>query len=226
MPYPKNLLNPRENLALDLRPHWWYFSRHIITGIPLLILWILQFRLDDGTGRDVARGVLGVLTIIWAIWLGLKLLSWLRTYFVVTDQRVVYRTGVLARHGVEIPLDRINNINFHQGMWERMIGAGDLDIQSAGDEGTTQFQNVRHPDGVQQEIYRQMENDATRDAGRGADAVGQAVAKAMADQGAKSGGGGGQTVPEQIQALADLRDKGHITPEEFEQKKAQLLEKM
>lgn len=224
MPYPKNLLNPRENLALDLRPHWWYFSKHILTGIPLLILWILQFRLDDGTGRDIARGVLGVLTIIWAIWLGIKLLSWLRTYFVVTDQRVVYRTGVLARHGVEIPLDRINNINFHQGMWERMIGAGDLDIQSAGDEGTTQFENVRHPDGVQQEIYRQMEQDATRDAGRGADAVGQAVAKAMADLG--GGGKSSQSVPEQIEALADLRDKGHITPEEFEQKKAQLLEKM
>jgi uncharacterized membrane protein YdbT with pleckstrin-like domain len=225
MPYPKNLLNPRENLALDVRPHWWYFSKHILTGIPLFILWILSFRLDDGTGRDISRGVLGVLTIIWAIWLGVKLLEWLRTYFVVTDQRVVYRTGVLARHGVEIPLDRINNINFHQGIWDRLIGAGDLDIQSAGDEGTTVFQNVRHPDGVQQEVYRQMEADATRDAGRGADAVGEAVAKAMSAQG---GGGskGGQSVPEQIEALADLRDKGHITPAEFEQKKAQLLEKM
>jgi len=224
MPYPKNLLNPRENLALDLRPHWWYFSKHILTAVPLLILWILQFRLDDGTGRDILRGFLGVLTIIWAIWLGIKLLSWLRTYFVVTDQRVIYRTGILSRHGVEIPLDRINNINFHQGIWERIIGAGDLDIQSAGEEGTTLFENVRHPDGVQQEIYRQMENDATRDAGRGADAVGKAVAQALSESG--GGRGGGQSVPEQIEALAALRDKGHITPEEYERKKAELLEKM
>jgi uncharacterized membrane protein YdbT with pleckstrin-like domain len=228
MPYPKNLLNPRENLALDLRPHWWFFSKHILTGVPLFILWILSFRLDDGTGRDVANAVLGVLTIVWAIWLGVKLLSWLRTYFVVTDQRVVYRTGVIARHGVEIPLDRINNSNRHQRVWERMMGAGDLDIQSAGDEGTTVFENVRHPDGVQQEVYRQMESDATRDAGRGADAVGEAVAKAMTQQGSGGGGGGGggQTVPEQIAALADLRDKGHITAAEYEQKKTQLLEKM
>jgi uncharacterized membrane protein YdbT with pleckstrin-like domain len=228
MPYPKNLLNPRENLALDLRPHWWFFSKHILTGIPLFILWILTFSIQD---NDIQRGaavVLGVATIVWAIWLGVKLLSWLRTYFVVTDQRVVYRTGVIARHGVEIPLDRINNINFHQGVWERMIGAGDLDIQSAGDEGTTLFENVRHPDGVQQEVYRQMENDAARDAGRGADAMGEAVAKAMSQQQPQQpqGGGGGQTVPEQIAALADLRDKGHITPAEYEQKKAQLLEKM
>jgi uncharacterized membrane protein YdbT with pleckstrin-like domain len=221
MPYPKHLLNDRENLALDLRPHWWYFSKHILTGIPLLILWILHFRLDGGTVKDVARGTLGVITIVWAIWLFTKFVSWARTYFVVTDQRVVYRTGVFARHGVEIPLERINNINFHQGMWERLIGAGDLEIQSAGEAGTTRFENVRHPDGVQQEIYRQMEHDATRDAGRGADAVGRAVADALDKH-----SGGGQSVPEQIEALARLRDQGHITPAEYEQKKAELLAKM
>jgi uncharacterized membrane protein YdbT with pleckstrin-like domain len=222
MPYPKHLLNDRENLALDLRPHWWYFSKHILTGIPLLILWILQLRLDDGTVRDISQGILGVLTIAWAIWLLMKFVSWTRTYFVVTDQRVVYRTGVVSRHGVEIPLDRINNINFHQGVWEHLIGAGDLEIQSAGESGTTLFENVRHPDGVQQEIYRQMERDATRDAGRGADAVGKAVADAFD----RHGGGAGQTVPEQIEALARLRDQGHITAAEYEKKKTELLEKM
>ncbi|HEY8218417.1 MAG TPA: PH domain-containing protein [Acidimicrobiia bacterium] len=221
MPYPKHLLNDRESLALDLRPHWWYFSKHILTGIPLLILWILLTRLGSGTGKDISKGFLGVLTILWAIWLLLKFISWTRTYFVVTDQRVIYRTGVISRHGVEIPLERINNINFHQGIWERVIGAGDLEIQSAGEQGTTLFENVRHPDGVQQEIYRQMESDATRDAGRGADAVGKAVADAL-----QKHGGGGQSVPEQIEALARLRDQGHITAAEYEKKKAELLEKM
>jgi uncharacterized membrane protein YdbT with pleckstrin-like domain len=223
MPYPKNLLNDRETLALDLRPHWWYFSRHILTGIPLLVLWLLETRVSDGTVQGITSGILGVLTIVWAIWLLMKFVSWSRTYFVVTDQRVVYRTGVISRHGVEIPLDRINNINFHQGVWERMIGAGDLEIQSAGEQGTTLFENVRHPDGVQQEIYRQMEGDATRDAGRGADVVGRAVADAMQQQG---GGRGAQAVPEQIEALARLRDQGHITAAEYEKKKTELLEKM
>jgi membrane protein YdbS with pleckstrin-like domain len=229
MPYPTHLLNDRESMALDLRPHWWYFSKHILTGIPLLILWILETRIEDGTVQGITSGILGVLTIIWAIWLLLKFISWTRTYFVVTDQRVIYRTGVISRHGVEIPLERINNINFHQGIWERMIGAGDLEVQSAGEQGTTMFENVRHPDGVQQEIYRQMEHDATRDAGRGADAVGKAVADALQQQGGGGGGAGasaGQTVPEQIEALARLRDQGHITAAEYEKKKTELLEKM
>jgi uncharacterized membrane protein YdbT with pleckstrin-like domain len=223
MPYPKNLINDGENVALDLRPHWWYFSKHILTGIPLLIVAIIVFQIDDDTIKSVAGAVVGVVAIAWGIWLLLKFISWTRTYFVVTDQRVVYRTGVIARHGVEIPLERINNLNFHQRLFERMIGAGDLEIQSAGDQGTTLFENVRHPDGVQQEIYRQMEDDATRDAGRGASEIGKAVADAVKAQG---GGGGGQTVPEQIEALAKLRDQGHITPAEFEKKKSELLEKM
>jgi uncharacterized membrane protein YdbT with pleckstrin-like domain len=224
MPYPKNLINEGENLALDLRPHWWYFSKHILTGIPLFILIVIIFGIDDDTVQQVAGFIVAALAIAWAVWLFVKFLQWTRTYFVVTDQRVVYRTGVFARHGVEIPLERINNLNFHQGIFERMIGAGDLDIQSAGDEGTTVFENVRHPDGVQQEIYRQMEADAKRDAGRGADAIGDAVAKAVAQQGPRSGGG--DDTASKIEQLARLRDDGHITAAEFEQKKAELLSKM
>jgi Short C-terminal domain len=68
-----------------------------------------------------------------------------------------------------------------------------------------------------------MEGDAKRDAGRGADAIGKAVADAVAKQ---SGGGAQQSIPEQIEALAKLRDQGHITPAEFETKKADLLAKM
>jgi uncharacterized membrane protein YdbT with pleckstrin-like domain len=221
MPYPKRLINEGENVALDLRPHWWFFSRHILTGIPLLVVGVLLTRLSSGTGKDIATYAFAAVALVWAVWLFVKFLEWSRTYFVVSDQRVVYRTGVIARHGVEIPLERINNINFHQGPWERVIGAGDLTIESAGTQGNTVFSNVRHPDGVQQEVYRQMEGDAKRDAGRGADAIAKAVVDAVGKQ-----GGGGASIPEQIEQLAKLRDAGHITAAEFDKKKADLLDKM
>ena len=80
------------------------------------------------------------------------------TYFVVTSRRVIYRSGVISKRGVEIPLERINNINFHQRLIDRIIGAGDLDIESAGKDGQSHFDFIRHPDGVQHEIYRQMES--------------------------------------------------------------------
>ena len=78
---------------------------------------------------------------------------------------MIFRTGVLAKHGVEIPMDRINNINFHQSIWERVIGAGDLEIESAGRDGQSKFDDVWHPDAVQQELYRQMEAHAQTRAG-------------------------------------------------------------
>jgi uncharacterized membrane protein YdbT with pleckstrin-like domain len=214
MAYPKHLINEGESVALDLRPHWWFFSKHVLTGIPLVVLIALAFEVND----DIFTVPVLILVLVWAVWLLAKFLAWSRTYFVVTDQRIIFRTGILTRHGVEIPLERINNINFHQGIWERIIGAGDLEIQSAGEQGTSRFSDVRHPDGVQQEIYRQMEGDAKRDAGRGADAIGKAVADAMAK--------GGSNIPDQIDQLAKLRDKGTITEAEFEKKKTELLDKM
>jgi membrane protein YdbS with pleckstrin-like domain len=223
MGYPKNLINEGEDVALDLRPHWWYFSRHILTGIPLAIGIVIYFRLH-GTIKDIVGVVVGGLLVIWAVWLLFKFLEWSRTYFVVTSDRVIWRTGLLSRHGVEMPLERINNINFKQGIWERMIGAGTLDVQSAGEQGTSQFTDVRHPDGVQQEIYRQMEISGKADAGKGAGEIGDAVAKAIRDSGA--GGGGGGSVSAKIDDLAKMRDQGHITAEEFERRKADLLDKM
>jgi membrane protein YdbS with pleckstrin-like domain len=218
MPYPQRLLNEGETVALDLRPHWWYFSKHILTSIPLVVLLVLIFKLR-GTAQNVSFDLWGLLALVWAAWLGLQYLNWTFTHFVVTDRRVVFRTGVLAKHGVEIPMDRISNINFNQSMWERVIGAGDLEIESAGKDGQSRFDDVWHPDAVQQELYRQMEGHAKTRAGW----VAPTAPPATAAPAAHTSGG---TVPEQIQQLADLRDRGAITPAEFEAKKAQLLERM
>jgi uncharacterized membrane protein YdbT with pleckstrin-like domain len=211
MPYPQRLLNDGEEVALDLRPHWWYFSKHILSGIPLLVLLVLAFGVDN----KYLWWFWAALALVWAGWLALQYLNWTFTHFVVTNSRVIFRTGVLAKHGVEIPMDRISNINFNQSIWERVIGAGDLEIESAGRDGQTKFDDVWHPDAVQQELYRSMESHAQT---RASWAAGTGAAPAAAAKPA--------SVPEQIQQLADLRDRGVISAAEFEAKKAQLLERM
>jgi uncharacterized membrane protein YdbT with pleckstrin-like domain len=226
MPYPKHLINENETVALDLRPHWWFFSRHILTGIPLFIIVVVVLaNTDSGSfGGDSLRWIVGILFLVWAVWLGFKYLDWSRTYFVVTSDRVIYRTGVVSRHGVEIPLERVNNINYNQRLFERMIGAGNLEIQSAGEQGTSSFDFVRHPDGVQQEIYRQMEANARETAGYGSDAIAKAVRDSVGHAAGQAAAA--PSIPQQIAELAQLRDQGHITPEEYERKKAQLLDRM
>jgi uncharacterized membrane protein YdbT with pleckstrin-like domain len=220
MPYPRRLLNEGEDLALDLRPHWWYFANHIFTGVPLFVLFILIFSGLHGDVRGYSLWVWLVLGLAWGVWLGVKYLQWNFTHFVVTSDRVVFRTGVLGKRGVEIPLDRINNINFSQNLWERVIGAGDLAIESAGRDGQSVFSDVRHPDGVQQEIYRQAD---ARDQRRRGPVTAPAPAPAPAPAAASRVDA---SIPQQLEELAGLRDRGIITPEEFETKKAQLLERM
>ena len=214
MPYPRHLINEGETIALDLHPHWWYFSKHILTGIPLFVALLGVIALQ-GNSSNTLKAVVGwgwaILALLWVAWLGVKYVQWQYTHFVVTDDRVIFRTGMLSKHGVEIPLERINNINFDQRIFERIIGAGDLDIESAGREGQSHFEDVRHPDGVQQEIYRQMEVNTKKQASWSAPPAQPS---------------GGASIPEQIEQLAALRDKGHITAQEFESKKAALLERM
>ena len=58
MPYPTKLLNRNEEVALDLRPHWWYFGRQILTGIPLFILIVLILSWSsDGFVKDAANWI-------------------------------------------------------------------------------------------------------------------------------------------------------------------------
>ena len=210
MPFPPKLLNEGEEVVLDLHPHWWFFAKYILTGTLLLLGLIGVFAVRDVEYVNSVTALgWAVVAVIWAIWLVAKYLQWRFTNFVVTDDRVIYRHGMVSKHGVEIPLERINNINFHQRFWERIIGAGDLDIESAGQEGQSHFEDVRHPDGVQQEIYRQMEANAREQASWSVPQVSREA-----------------SIPEQIEQLAALRDKGHISAQEFESKKAALLERM
>ena len=99
MAYPKNLIQDGETVALDLRPHWWYFSRNILTGIPLLIIVVIVLANVD-TDDTLGKGTYWVVALVflaWAAWLVLKYFQWVMTYFVVTSRRVIYRTGVLSK---------------------------------------------------------------------------------------------------------------------------------
>jgi membrane protein YdbS with pleckstrin-like domain len=205
MPFPKRLLLEGENVALDLRPHWWYFAGPLFSGIPVLALAFLAYQ-QDGDLATVLWYVTLAAALAWAVWLGARLVSWQTTHFVVTNERLVFRSGVLAKHSRDIPLDKINDLESRQSFFERMLGAGDLLIESAGERGLQTFSDIPHPNAVQQEIYRQMEANQAQMMGRGP--------------------GQPPSVTDQIAALADLLERGAISQAEYEVKKAQLLDRL
>ena len=214
-PYPPKLINEGETLVLDLKPHWWFFWKHILAGAIVLIVLILY--VGPAGSPSWGKWPIAIGILVYAGFVVVKYFTWSYTHFVLTDRRVISRSGIVSKRGTEIPLERINNIDFHQRIWERVIGAGDLDIESAGKDGQSHFDFVRHPDGVQHEIYRQME---TRNMPQNFPAAAAPAAPAPAPAAPVA------SVPDQIEQLAHLRDQGHITPEEYEQKKSELLGRM
>jgi uncharacterized membrane protein YdbT with pleckstrin-like domain len=210
VPFPTKMLNENEEIALDLHPHWWFFAPPLFALIASLVLGVL---LATGTEISWLQVPVGVLILICLVWFGLRYTRWVTTNFVITTDRLIYRHGVLAKHGIEIPLERVNTVFFRQSIFERMVGSGDLVIESAGEMGRQAFSNVRNPSGVQNVVYRQMEDNENRKFDR----VGASVRAAQSDE---------PSIPAQIRELDELRKQGVLSEEEFAAKKKQLLERM
>jgi uncharacterized membrane protein YdbT with pleckstrin-like domain len=168
-----------------------------------VVLTIVAYAQVDVTGVRLVLLGLMILSALW--WVG-RYARWVTTNFVVTTDRLVFRSGVLSKNGREIPLERENDIAFHQSLFERVLGAGDLVIESAGERGQQLFTDIPKPSKVQNVIYAEMERNAQRDHDRAS--------------------GRPQSIPEQIDKLDELRQRGVLTQAEFDLKKAQLLDRM
>lgn len=226
MAFPTKLLNRDEEIVLDLRPHWWYIAPQsaLLAGAVILGIVVLATDAHDAFKWIVGLIVLGALGVFVA-----RYLRWVGMNFVVTTERVIYRSGVVSKRGIEIPLERINTVFFNQSFFERLLGQGDLGIESAGEGGRQNFENIRRPLNVQQEIYRAMEDveqrrleayGRTMAAGAAAATPEQPPAPPAAPPPEQ------MSIPEQIERLDSLRARGIITDEEFAAKKRELLDRM
>ena len=218
MAFPRNLLNDKEELVLDLRPHWYFLVKSGAALLGAVILGIVILAAGpDGTFGDVLKIVAAIAVVVALGWFGWTYLVWNTTMFVLTSDRIVSRRGVLSKEGVEIPLERVNTVFFKQSVFERMLGSGDLAIESAGERGSESFSNIRKPSIVQKEIYVQMEANENRKFDR----INRPAA-APTDQTTPQGG----SIPDQIEQLAELHQRGVLSDAEYQAKKAELLERM
>lgn len=218
MPFPTRLLVPGEELELDLRPHPIALLLPALATIGIVLAWVLGVKWWDGTINLVIFAAGVVLLLIYPV---RHLLRWLTSHFVVTTTRVIHRQGLVAKRSIEIPLDKINDIRFDQGVFDRMVGAGDLTIRSASEDGPTTFEDVRHPEEVQKTIYgaseRKQQNLFHPSSATGAPAA------APVDPGRPATPPLAPSTVTELERLADLRAKGVLTEAEFQAQKAKIL---
>ncbi|MEP1123519.1 MAG: PH domain-containing protein [Ilumatobacter sp.] len=205
MPYPRKLLNPHEEVAVDLHPHWWYYSKPVGTLIASIAFGILTLVITDPgtTGRNIMGWLSLVFLVLSVLWLIGRYMRWATTNFVITSDRLIFREGVVAKRGVEIPLERVNTVHFNQSVFERMLGAGDLIIESGGEDGQQLFTDIHNPDRVQREIHTQMESNEARRF--------------------TISGTTGTDVASQLEKLEGMLERGSLTAQEFQAQKDKLL---
>ncbi len=207
MGFPPDLLNQSEEVILDLRPHWAKLFFPVVFVVLAIAATAAAAVL---AGSTVLPLVLLAVLAVAVVFLLVRYVTWTTINFVVTNERLIHREGVIAKNGIEIPLDRVQTIRFHQTIFERLIGAGDLLIESAGETGQNTFGDIRRPNVVQNVIYREIEAYENRRADRTAGARG-------------AGPPSGLSVAEQLEKLHHLLQQGAINPVEYEAQKARLL---
>lgn len=199
--YPENLLTEGEEILTQFRPHWKVLLPAI--GWAMLLAAIAGFAIAALPEGFSAGWSVGIAIALWLAVSAKALLTWYATNYVLTNERIVVRQGLVARTGTEIPLENITNVLFSQRVLERMLGYGDVLIESAGSQGQSRLANIPKPESFQSEVYRARELRTLHFRSTGNVAA--------------------RDVVQQLESLADLRERGHLSDQEFAAKKRQLL---
>jgi hypothetical protein len=189
----------------------------------------------------------GVAVFIWTA------LRYINQEYVLTNRRVIQVSGVLNRKSTDSSLEKINDAMLRQSFFGRMLDYGDLTVLTASESGIDAMKMLRSPIVFKKRMLDAkhsfevgMEREGwtpsppIRDAAPAAAGV-AANAATPASPAAPESPAPAATAPTAVAAapkanpdevtrtlasLADLRDRGAITPEEYEAKKADLLSRL
>ena len=161
MGYPENVLANDENVVLHRHPHW----KRLIGPALILIVATAAAAFVAGyvntlnwesTPKNIVFLVIAAVWLILIGWLTVwPFLNWLTTHFVITDRRVMFRHGLLTRSGIDIPLARINSVEFRHGIFDRMLRTGTLIIESASQD-PLEFHDIPRVERVHSLLYHEV----------------------------------------------------------------------
>ena len=229
------------------------FAMLVISVIPIIKI-VLNFLAGDPWGKMLKKSLADILILlvlliggvlvlitppplsaIWGLllmlvglypgfWLFWGFLVWNNRRYLITSHRVIQIEGIFNKNVLDSSLEKVNDIRMTQSVMGRLLGYGDVEILTASEMGENRIRRVARPVAFKTTILDQKEKlgDLDRFEMRAA----QAVSPGSAAPAASPTPAGKPSVADLIEELAELRDKGIISPEEFETKKAELLARM
>jgi hypothetical protein len=239
--YADSLLTEGEIVVLRTRQHWLALIGRARAGVALflggllLLFLIAYFAVAPGSARDILSGValimlaLGLIVFMYRFWI------WWAQDYMITNRRLLKVTGVLNKRSADSALEKINDAVLSQSVFGRMFNFGDLEILTAAEQAVDRYHMLNSPKEFKKTMLAQKHNLETEfiygrpptpplraDDGPAAPAPAM-PAPAPAPAPAVSSEDESREVTETLARLADLRDKGAITAEEYEAKKDELL---
>lgn len=161
MPYPDNVLAGDEQVVLHRHPHWKrligaVFVLLFATALASFVAAVVNTTDWDATAKKIVFAVIAAIWLVVIGWLTLMpFLEWLTTHFVITDRRVMYRHGLLTRSGIDIPLARINSVEFRHRILDRILRTGTLIVESASQD-PLEFHDIPRVEQVHALLYHEV----------------------------------------------------------------------
>ena len=205
----------------------------LVAGIWGALMW---FR-NSSEFADIWMGLVWILFFVVVFgWLVYPILRWYFQHFILTDRRLILHEGILSKRSIDVPLDQVNDIRFSQNPFERIFRYGDLVNESASEYGQQPFTNIGNPEEIkklilqqrhirEEERERRQSRDMATEIGR-AMQNGAAPAAPAQSPPQPSGKGDELEVVEGLKKLADLRQSGALSEEEFQRAKKELMDKL
>jgi uncharacterized membrane protein YdbT with pleckstrin-like domain len=159
MAFPQRVLGDGEHLLLHEHQHW----KALVLPIALVpvVVGLAAFgfaAMPAGSVQTAGRyTVIGVALILLFAFSFLPWLRWRTTHFVLTDQRIILRSGILSRTGRDIPLARVNDVTFTHTLFERLLRCGTLVVESGGERGQLVVDDMPRVEDVQRQLAELVE---------------------------------------------------------------------
>jgi membrane protein YdbS with pleckstrin-like domain len=145
-------LLPTEQQVIAVRRHW---ARLLEAGLTTLAGLLLLFWLDNVLPLSMS----GARTVLLAGWVVLagrlvwKLMEWRADWFVVTDRRLLLRSGLITRRVAMMPLMKVTDMSYSRPPVGRVLGYGEIVLESAGqDQALRRVTYLPDPDELYLEI--------------------------------------------------------------------------
>ncbi len=161
MAYPTKLLNDGEHVVVSTRTH-----PKALIGPALILLVVVAASLGlstltASTGLGVAAGVVGAVIVAWFV--VRPFVDWLTTTYTFTNRRFIKRSGLIAKEGRTIPLNRISGVDFEIGVIDRIFGCGTLIVSDASTNGRVLLDDIPGVERVQLRVAEELHTLSTRD---------------------------------------------------------------